>query len=149
MEQSLRDMYRVLDKEIANIAAKGTVSPTEMENAYKAVCTMEKIKKIESMEMNPEFSERRASYNYGVGGYWPLDYEESMRRGRDSMGRYTSMDNRGGMMSNDGRMMRDNYSGHSINDRMIDQLERMMDSAQTQNERNEIMKQIEHIRTGK
>lgn len=148
MEQSIRDMYEVLNKEVKNLASKGTVSPNELENAYKAICTMEKIKKMESMEMGPEYSERGSSYGYGVGGYWPLSYgDESYRRGRDGMGRFTSMDGR----SMDGRSMmgRDNYSGHSVKDRMIDALERMRDSAQSQAEMRDIEAEIQRIRNEK
>lgn len=143
MEQSIRDMYEVLNKEVKNLASKGTVSPNELENAYKAICTMEKIKKMESMEMGPEYSERGASYGYGVGGYRPLSYgDESYRRGRDGIGRFTSMDGRS-------MMGRDNYSGHSVKDRMIDALERMRDSAQSQAEMRDIEAEIQRIRNEK
>lgn len=158
MEQSIRDMYQVLDKEVRNLAAKGTVSPNELENAYKAICTMEKIKKMESMEMmGPEYSERGSSYGYGVGGYWPLAYgeDESYRRGRGSNGRFMSMEGRGysnGGMSMESRSMAgrgDNYSGHSVKDRMIDALERMRDSAQSQAEMRDIEAEIMRIRSEK
>jgi hypothetical protein len=43
----------------------------------------------------------------------------------------------------------DGYSGHSINDRMIDALERMMDTAKTEHERETIRKRIEEIRRDK
>lgn len=143
MEQSLYDAYKLLDREIKGLASKNSISPAEMENMYKAVCTMEKIKKIESMEMRPEFSER-ASYGYGVGGYFPLSYDgNSGARGRDSMGRFTSMDGRMmGSSSNDG------YSGHSVRDRMIDRLERMRDEAQSESERREIQMEIDKMRMG-
>lgn len=143
MEQSLYDAYKLLDREIKGLASKNSISPAEMENMYKAVCTMEKIKKIESMERQPEFSER-ASYGYGVGGYFPLSYDgNSGARGRDSMGRFTSMDGRMmGGTSNDG------YSGHSVRDRMIDRLERMRDEAQSESERREIQMEIDKMRMG-
>jgi hypothetical protein len=153
MEQSLYDAYKLLDREIKGLASKNSISPAEMENMYKAVCTMEKIKKIESMERQPEFSER-ASYGYGVGGYFPLSYDgNSGARGRDNMGRFTSMDGRMmGGMSNDGRMMgnasNDGYSGHSVRDRMIDRLERMRDEAQSESERREIQMEIDKMRMG-
>lgn len=141
MEQSLYDAYKLLDREIKGLASKNSISPAEMENMYKAVCTMEKIKKIESMERQPEFSER-ASYDGNSGA-----------RGRDSMGRFTSMDGRMmGGMSNDGRMMggspNDGYSGHSVRDRMIDRLERMRDEAQSEAERREIQMEIDKMRMG-
>lgn len=143
MEQSLYDAYKLLDREIKGLASKNSISPAEMENMYKAVCTMEKIKKIESMETRPEFSER-ASYGYGVGGYFPLSYDgNSGARGRDNMGRFTSMDGR--MMGN---ASNDGYSGHSVRDRMIDRLERMRDEAQSESERREIQMEIDKMRMG-
>ena len=39
------------------------------------------------------------------------------------------------------------YSGHSIQDRMIDKLERMMDEAQTEHERQTVQTWINRLRT--
>ena len=40
------------------------------------------------------------------------------------------------------------YSGHSIKDRMIDSLERMMDTAQTDYEKQTVMEEIKKLREG-
>ena len=45
--------------------------------------------------------------------------------------------------------MNDGYSAHSIKDRMIDSLERLMDNAATEYEREEIRREIEGIRKDK
>lgn len=45
--------------------------------------------------------------------------------------------------------MNDGYSAHSIKDRMIDSLERLMDNAATEYERDEIRREIEEIRKDK
>lgn len=67
---------------------------------------------------------------------------DSYRRGRSpSTGRYVSMDDR--PMHNDMR------SGHSIDDRMIDALERMYDTAETEHERRKIDQRIAEIRRDK
>lgn len=42
--------------------------------------------------------------------------------------------------------MRDGYSGHSIKDRAIDKLERMMDEANSEYERESIRRMISQIR---
>ena len=57
----------------------------------------------------------------------------SYDRGRSPVtGRYVSRDH--------------GYSGHSINDRMISQLENMYDEAKTEYEREEVRKEIERLR---
>ena len=68
------------------------------------------------------------------------------RRSRNSMGRYTGpdWDVEGRIYSGDHRMY-----GHSIKDRMIDSLERMMDAATSEYERQQIREQIEQIRNGR
>ena len=53
-------------------------------------------------------------------------------------------------MSMDSNPMHDHdYSGHSIDDRIIDALERMMDEAKTEHEREKIMRRIDYIRRDK
>lgn len=87
----------------------------------------------------------------------------SYRRGRNpSNGQFMSMAspmhhlsyNRDYSMERDGmsnnmnsRKYDGGYSGHSVNDRMIDSLERMMDQADSEYEREKIRKEIEHLRT--
>ena len=39
------------------------------------------------------------------------------------------------------------YSGHSIQDRMVDKLERMIDEAQTENERKTVREWIQRLRS--
>lgn len=128
MEQTLKDLYRSLDRNLAPIANKENMTRDDVEVAYKAVCMMEKIKKIETMPSD-RYSER---YGYGYGasypGHYPMSYDndESMRRSRDAMGQFTS--------------------GHSFNDRMIARLETMYDETVTEHERERLRNEIEHLR---
>lgn len=122
------------------IYKEGTLSPTELENLKNclavvkyAACAQKDLAEFESMG-SPE-----------MGG------EYSGRRGRSSVtGRYMSrgMDN---MMSGyDGRRYYGNdggnYSGHSVHDRMIADLEKEMDQATSDYDRKVIMDQINKIR---
>lgn len=77
----------------------------------------------------------------------------SMMRGRDAAAeRYVS---RGEDMYNSGRMVRGSFSydngrsGHSIDDRVVDQLERMMDSAKSDYERHKLNQYIRVVESMK
>lgn len=112
------------------------------------------------VDMMKDLSTRTTMDEYSDMYLTPEEYSErwhSMRRGRSpSTGKFTSMrpepymdpymDSYG--MRNMGSY-NDGYSGHSINDRMIDALERMMDTAKTEHERETIRKRIEEIRRDK
>lgn len=108
------------------------------------------------VDMMKDLSTRTTMDEYSDMYLTPEEYSErwhSMRRGRSpSTGRFTSMRSEPYMDSYGMRSMgsyNDGYSGHSINDRMIDALERMMDTAKTEHERETIRKRIEEIRRDK
>lgn len=108
------------------------------------------------VDMMKDLSTRTTMDEYSDMYLTPEEYSErwnSMRRGRSpSTGRFTSMRAEPYMDSYGMRSMgsyNDGYSGHSINDRMIDALERMMDTAKTEHERETIRKRIEEIRRDK
>lgn len=112
------------------------------------------------VDMMKDLSTRTTMDEYSDMYLTPEEYSErwhSMRRGRSpSTGRFTSMRAEPYMDSyRDSYGMRsmdsynEGYSGHSINDRMIDALERMMDTAKTERERETIRKRIEEIRRDK
>lgn len=112
------------------------------------------------VDMMKDLSTRTTMDEYSDMYLTPEEYSErwnSMRRGRSpSTGRFTSMRSEPYRDSyRDSYEMRsmgsynDGYSGHSINDRMIDALERMMDTAKTEHERETIRKRIEEIRRDK
>lgn len=124
------------------IYKEGTLSPTELENLKNclavvkyAACAQKDIAEFESM-------------GSGMGG------EYSGRRGRSmTTGRYVSRGMDGMMNSYDSygsnsyeSMRGGNYSGHSVHDRMIADLEREMDQANSEYERKVIMDQINKIR---
>lgn len=112
------------------------------------------------VDMMKDLSTRTTMDEYSDMYLTPEEYSErwhSMRRGRSpSNGRFTSMraepymdSYRDSYEMRSGGSYNDGYSGHSINDRMIDALERMMDTAKTEHERETIRKRIEEIRRDK
>ena len=58
MTKVLGELYEMLEEELRKIIKKGDLTTTELENANKAVCLMEKIKNIDTME-TMDYSEGR------------------------------------------------------------------------------------------
>ena len=121
--------------------AKAEYTPQEVINIKEAA---EAVYKIEICEAMCE-AEKEGNYSgmYGTTPYYHDMNDMDMmygRRSRDSMGRYT------GHMYGTGSGNGSGMYGHSIKDRMVDNLERMMDSASSDYERQEIKAEIERIR---
>lgn len=158
----LMDLEDLLEEQIEKIVKKGDISPTELENVYKAMKTMYYAETTNAMKeygkddysrdgySSRPYYDGHGSYDGSYdGSYGRMDgrsmdgrsmdgrrgrdgdgdgrYSEdaSYRRGRDAMGRYTSRD--------------------SEKDMMISKLEKMMQNASTENERQTIMQCIRKI----
>ena len=134
-----------LESELDQIIAMGTINPTEVKTVTDAVCLMLKTK---------EYEEWLSEEDMGSSSY---------RRGRSPVtGRYVSR-SRGsyemGDMSRhmgsyhdgyygrpyDMEMYDQDYSGHSIKDRMVAKLETMVDMAKSDYERQEVLEAIKKI----
>lgn len=123
-------------KDLKKLTEKTDLSPTEWANAKTVLSAMCKMEELDPTEMEDGESYRGYSMERGV----------STRRGRSARtGRYVSMDNR---PYYEDRSMDRGMSGHSITDRMIDQIERMYDQAKTEHERRELDKWITRIQNG-
>lgn len=111
--------------------------PEETEAAYRAAKLYETLQTIKMNDgiWDEMKGEDGTSHGYRMPHLSYGDGYRSEMRGRDAAGRYTS---RGGMYYDD-RMHSDRgRSMHSIKDRAIDALERMVDNAQTDNERQKV-----------
>jgi hypothetical protein len=136
-------MYKtkeLFEKKIGEVINKGDINPNEMDCVYKAVKSIGQIATIEAMERarwTEEESRRMqtVSHGYPYEHYPVYDHDVSMARSRNALGQFTSHDS--------------GYSGHSVNDRMIDQLEHMITPTTPDYERQEIMEQIRQIREKK
>lgn len=148
----LEKINDALEEAIKPIVNKGaSMTAAELEVLTKAVCTIEKIKQIEDADNYAEYS--RNSYNgyapnnsYGSDENNSYDSGNSYRRGRSATtGRYVSRDSAPHIEGYSSRRFYDGYSGHSIKDRMIAQLEKMYDEAQTEHERQILNDEIRRL----
>lgn len=110
----MKVLYTAEDRtleEIEQICKKPEWSPSDIEMLYKMVDIVKDVEdtclKIETVKAMKDAGYSQANYSYeqpesmrSMRSMRSYDDDYSMRRGRDSMGRYTSRDDRGG------------YSGH-------------------------------------
>lgn len=169
--KTLKRSEDLITREIDKLVDKGSLNPAEMDTLHKAIDSLEKIVKTEkACEELKMMKEHPAMYS---GAYHPMhgmsyphhgvphtsygweamahstcypaaseyDMYSGVQHRSPTTGRYTS-----GGYPEEHRMNRDNFSGHSINDRMVDQLERMMDTAKTEFERQQILDKIKMIK---
>ena len=156
-----------VETNLETLAKKTDLTPTELDTANKAVCLIEKIDK---MTYDDEYHGATSEGHHMMRYYPSMDksygaHDMSMARGRDAhTGRYVSRDGYDGHggraymtdFDTSGRRVRTpgmsydgGYSWHSIDDRIIDQLERMMDSAQSEYEvhkLNQIIRVVESMK---
>lgn len=138
-------LYKLCDKmedELELLYKKQELTTVDLDNMYKMIDIVKDIKTVEAMKNAEEqgwsreyareysrgyeddYANTRAMYNNS------RDDGYSYRRGRDSMGRYTSRE--------------DGYSRHG-NDEMIANLRSMMNNARTEQERENYRKTIEDL----
>lgn len=124
MYETNQETKRLIERKIHEVVEKGDISPSEMccvKDAYEALYYMTAA---EAMENSKSYGE---SYGRSM-----MDWEDSTRRGRGANGQFVSRDG--------GR------SYHSVNDRIVANLERELDYAQSEFERKRIMDEIRRIR---
>lgn len=136
--KALEDLRETLCGELEEIARKPEMSAGDLEAVHKLTDTIKNIDKICMMEEDGEYSqagdwELEGHGNYGRGNSY------ARGRKRDSMGRYS----RDGGMSyaRGGR----GYSRDGGKDHMMEQLEKMMDEAGTEKEREAIRRCIAQL----
>lgn len=120
MYETNQEAKRLIERKIHEVVEKGDISPSEMccvKDAYEALYYMTAA---ETMEDSNSL------------GRSMMDWEDSMRRGRGANGQYVSRDG--------GR------SYHSVNDRIVANLEKELDYAQSKFERERLMDEIRRIR---
>lgn len=123
----LDDLCEVLEMELKDIVKLDDMSPTELDNAYKAVDIIKDIETIKAMKQEYSYdrgySQRPYSYDnymprsYDYSGAYYNDYSEA-RAGRDGDGdgRYSERGGRGN---------RGEYSRHDEKEHLISKIEDM------------------------
>ena len=127
MEQVLENLKKQVMKNLETMTMKSDMSPTELKTASEAVCLLKEIQQVEYMD---DYSKEEGYSGY-TRPHYPMRSYDDMHRSYGGMSAYDYDRGR---------------SGHSVNDRMIDSLERLMDGAKTEYERETIMKTIEGLR---
>lgn len=117
---------RKVAQELVPLTQKQTLSPTEIKAGMDAACLLLKLEMLKNG--NGDYEPDEMSYmSRGMN-----DWEHSGWMRSPVTGRYVSRGN--------------GYSGHSVNDKMIAKLEMAYDDAASQYEREEIRKEIDHLR---
>ena len=137
----LEDLSYTLEDMLEPLSKKQDISPTELDNIYKAVKTMNYIETIKAMnEYGNSNNGPYGSYADGssYGRYsrysYPTSYDGRMGMDRDGDGRYSER----------GRDSRGRYSRDS-KEEMISRLERKMEMANSETERQTIRDMIREI----
>ena len=105
MERLYYDVKELLHKEISKIVEKGSLTPQELDNLYKAIDVLKDICEITSMEgEDGGYSERGYSM---WGPNHDRYYDIHAYRNRDSMGRYYRTDAKEHMVNSLYSMMGD------------------------------------------
>jgi hypothetical protein len=144
-----KDVMNVLDtleenvvRELRMLNKKDSLSVTEIKAATDAMCLLFKIK----MYREGGMIEDEGGQSYTM---WPSNQYDDYSTRPHMTGRYqvNGSYDRGRSPVTGRYVSRDHgYSGHSINDRMISQLENMYDEAKTEYEREEVRKEIDRLR---
>ena len=142
----LENGEKALEKELNKLFSKTELSATDWDAVKKAMCI---LNMFESYKEGEPFDESGMSYGrprmyhddpYRMMSDVDWHHGNSYERGRSPVtGRYVS---RG--YNVDGG----NYSGHSVEDRMIMALEQQMDGVKSDYERQQVEKEIQRIRRG-
>ncbi len=148
----LEDLSYTLEDMLEPLSKKQDISPTELDNIYKAVKTMNYIETIKAM--NEYGNSNDGSYNsYAGGSYgrysrysYPTSFDGRYGMDGDGDGRYSERGNSRARNSRESyrRYSRDGYSGDA-KEEMIAKLERKMDMANSETERQTIRDMIREI----
>ena len=154
MDKTLEKIRDSIEDAIKPILKKGEgMTPADLESLTKAVCVIEKIKRIED-------GSSMHGYDYIDNNSYGDD-SNSYRRGRSPVtGRYVSRDaayhHDGGSHNPyyattsrryyDGGSNHLGYSGHSRNDMTIYHIENLLDAAQTEQERQFLNEWLRRVR---
>ena len=134
LKKTLEHTKEVIKDELKKLIKKGELTPAEMDTVFKAVDSIKDI--CEMCHEDPD-----GNYSMGAHMYDP-NWEYSGTARSPVTGRYIS----GGMPHGNMRVSYgDNYSGHSIKDRMVARLEPMYDEAKSDYERQLITNTINRI----
>lgn len=132
-KSTMEDLREMMCDELDEIVKKDSLDNTQLEQVYKLVDIIKDIDEISEKEMGENgYSQTGMMPIWNTGNSYRNGYMPGngyANRNRDSMGRYS----------------RTGYSRESDTDHMIQKLERMMDEAPTEREREAIRRCIDSM----
>lgn len=142
MNHKTKEAIEMLHNEIDLIAMNGNVTEASVKKLTFLTEPLLKLHKISMYEEAEEYSERE--YARDGRSYDDMSYNENSyaRRKRDRMGRYSSDEY---ARENRSNRPRDGYSGDE-KEEMIEHLERLMNEAQTEKNKQVIQRAISALR---
>lgn len=170
--EAMKKILAATEKSIMDLKAKPDLSPQETRAGLDGMllrelllCEIENCKQMEEEYSERSYSRRNGSYNqyggrsYGDGSYnlygrrptsvmYPGDYagyDMEWMRPHDPMYYEGAFNMRGGRVPH-GSVSTREYSRHSVGDRVVNTLEKMMDATESDYEREELHKFIRMIR---
>lgn len=140
MHNALLKTKECILREIEKINARGEMNGQDLDNLMKATKVLVNIDGIKGME---EYSDQNFyGYSKGMTPNYDMRYPNS-----EPQMTYGHMNTPHVSYYNQ-RNYENGHSNHSIEDRMIANLEQQMDAAKSDYERQVIMNEIQHIRNG-
>lgn len=147
--ESLKKLKGTVEKCIDELSKKTDLTPAETKAALDGMQLRDMLLcEIEQCKMQDEYSESN-----GYSGYPSFPRHYNMTAYGQSAGRMYSEQNRSSRMGGSGAPSYNSshdgsygYSRHSVGDRAVEKLENLMDSAQSEYEREEVKRFIRMIR---
>lgn len=134
-KEKLDRMRFAVEDSVKSIVAKGaSMQPAEIDLLSKAVCAIEKLKKIELIEKQIEFMENEYSENYSYARARSPITGRYLAEGYSSRRFYDAEHHNG-------------YSGHSFRDKMIAKLEGLYNETQSEHDTQMLNNEIRRIQT--
>lgn len=131
-KSTMEDLREMMCDELDEIVKKDSLDNTQLEQVYKLVDIIKDIDEINMNGMSESgYSQTGMMPIWNTGNSYRNGYANNgyANRNRDSMGRYS----------------RTGYSREGDNDHMIQKLERMMDEAPTEREREAIRRCLDSM----
>lgn len=143
MEKYYHELKDLLDEQIKKIVKKGDISTQELDNIYKASAIVLDIETRNAMHKAEEELDAKGSYEAGHSGHYPYHvfYDGTYANGGTNA--HDNVDHMGHDGSYRSYMRRNSRAAEK--DRMIEQLEEMMESAPDERTKKAIMRCIDKL----
>lgn len=156
------DIKELLEREASKIVMKNDISPAEIDTLEKVVEIAEgicKMEKIEYEKFNNGNSERRFNMTYdsqsmrnssnNQSNHYPMDYDPRNMNYPSYKNRSNNYGENSYGGGNSNSSYANNMSNHSLEDRIVHEMEIMMDQTGSEYERQKLQEYISKMRSGK